>query len=43
MASYKAYCTVWGCQVSAYGWIGEQYQATAAITIKLVCHMLDAR
>ena len=38
-----AYRTVLGYQVSAYGWIDEQHQATAAITIKLDGHMLDAR
>jgi len=32
-----------GYPVSAYGWIGEQHQATAAITIKPEGHMLDAR
>ena len=43
MASHKAYRTILGYQVSAYGWIGEQHQATAAITSKLDRHMLDAR
>lgn len=42
-ASHKAYRTVLVYQVSANGWIGEQHQATAAITIKLEGHMLDAR
>ncbi len=35
-ASHKAYSTVLGYQVSAYGWIVERHQTTAAITIKLV-------
>ena len=43
MASHKAYNTVLGYQVSAYCWFAEQHQATAAITIKLDGHMLDAR
>ncbi len=41
-ASHKAYRTVLGNQVSAYGGIAEQRQATTAITIKLDSHMLDA-
>ncbi len=40
-ASHKAYSTVLGYQVSAYGWIVERHQTTAAITIKLDGHMLD--